>query len=239
MALIGNWPAYPDPQTHEPSGPEAAWFTANPVAWRIANGGTQQMATAKPAAWNMQCLLSNMCDYGKLNWRYEPGSRVNVDSTLQGNWVVTDCESLAKVFCAIADHLGFKATPREITRPGYRIVTKPGIVTFNGKTGDQSLEGRWCFGNHWVAEVDNLCYDPTFNFKGFSFAQAANVYLGWYARDVRDPKAFASTVWKADPAVPGSRDVYLRQIPDVAYTFTPTDLQGKEKAEGGGWFKSK
>ena len=218
MALIGNWPVNADD-----------WFKDNPVAWSIVNDGPQWLGTAKPDNWNLQGLLSNMCNYGKQNWKYEPGSRVNVDATLKGTHFVTDCESLAKIFCEIAQHLGFQtATPRKIQRPGYRIVTRPGMVTFNGKTGDASLESRWCFGDHWVAEYDNQCFDPTFNFKGLGFAQVPTVYLGWFAQEMPNDKCFARTFWKADPTAPGSRDVYMRMIPDVAYTYKPTNIQGKE-----------
>ena len=146
---------------------EDAWFKSHAAAWAIVKDGLQEISSAKPANFNLQCLLSNMCNYGMQRWTYEPGSRVNVEQTLQGITTVTDCGSLANVFCEIANHLGYEATPRKIQKLGYRIVTKPGVVTFKGTAGDQSLDGRWCFGDHWVAEYQSLCYDPTFKFMGW------------------------------------------------------------------------
>jgi hypothetical protein len=73
MALIGNWPVNAD-----------TWFEDHPVAWRIVNDGMQQIATAKPPNWNVQSSLSNMCEYGKLNWIYDPGMPTSVDRTLRG-----------------------------------------------------------------------------------------------------------------------------------------------------------
>jgi hypothetical protein len=199
------------------------WFQARPAAWAIVKDGVQTIASTKPANFNLQCLLSNMCAYGSPRWSYEPGSRTNVENTLAGTHHVTDCSSLAQIFSEIANHLGYHTAPRKIERPGYRIVTKPGVVTFNGKAGDASLEGRWCFGDHWVVEYQNACYDPTFKFMGFPFASAASVYLGWYGQEKRDPGVFTGTFWDKDPTVVESRKVYMRMVPSVAYTFKKTD----------------
>jgi hypothetical protein len=228
--FVGNWPINGDAQARPALD---QWLNAHLVAEALVNKGKQQLMTAKPASWNLQCLLSNMCDYGRLYFQYSPGSasssKSSIEGLLKGGNVITDCENLAKAFCEIAIHLGFKTIQaQKIERTGYRIVTKPGMVTFNGKKGDPSLQGRWCFGDHWVAVYENLCYDPTFNFKGFSLAQAPTVYLGWFAQEMADPKCFAKTYWKADARVPGSRDVYMRMIPDIAYTFSRTNIQGKE-----------
>lgn len=206
------------------------WFKAHPAAWAIINGEAQEISSKKPDNFNLQCLLSNMCNYGAKKWKYEPGSKVNIEQTLKGTFDVTDCASLANIFCEIASHLGFAgAIPRKIEKPGHRIVTKPGIITFNNRKGDPTLEGRWCFGDHWVAEYKGVCYDPTFKFQGFAFGAAGQVYLGWYAKEERDPSYFTKTYWKADPTVPGSRNVYMRMVPSVAYTFRTTDpASGRE-----------
>jgi hypothetical protein len=206
------------------------WFKANGAAWTIVKDGLQEISSTKPANYNLQCLLSNMCAYGALKWTYEPGSVVNVPNTLKGTHRVTDCKSLAEIFCEIAKRLGYEtATPRKIEKRGCRIVTKPGMVTFKGKSGDRSLEGRWCFGDHWVAEYLGQCYDPTFKFMGFAFAAADTVYLGWYAKEERDETVFTKTYWKKDQTVNGSKDVYIRQFPDVGYTFKRTDVKtGRE-----------
>ena len=204
------------------------WFKTNAAAWTIVNDGAQEISSEKPANYNLQCLLSNMCAYGLVNWLYEPGSTVNLANTLKGTHKVTDCHSLAQVFSEIASHLGYDAKPRKIEKPGYRIVTKPGVVTFKGKAGDRSLEGRWCFGDHWVSECEGLCYDPTFKFMGYAFAAAGSVYLGWFAKEEADPTVFTKTYWKADPSALGSKNVYMRMFPNVEYTFKKTDPSGRE-----------
>jgi hypothetical protein len=231
MALLGNWPL--NAGNAQAAVELVQWLKDNPVAGRIVNDGTQQLATAKPDIWNLQSLLSNMWEYGKRNWKYDPGgtssSIRNLEGTLRGTNVVTDCQSLAKIFCQIAIRLGFRTIDaQKIERPGYRLVTKPGMVTLDGQTGDSSLEGRWCLGDHWVAVYQNLCYDPTFNFQGFSLPQVPTAYLGWYAKEMEDRKCYTTTYWQADRTVPGSRDVYIRSFPSAAYTFKKTNGQGKE-----------
>ena len=173
------------------------WFQNHTAAWAIVRDGPQQIASTKTANSNLQCLLSNMCRYGRSRpWRYEPGGPTNVENTLRGTCFITDCKGLARIFCEIGEHLGYEGIePYEIKRDGYRIVTKPGLVTFNGESGYESLEDRWCFGDHWIAVYRSLCYDPTFKFQGFNFQQVPAVYVGWYARDVRDAQFFTGTVW--------------------------------------------
>lgn len=206
-----------------------AWFQSHPAAWAIVKDGVQEISSKKPTNYNMQCLLSNMCAYGNVRWQYEPGSKVNVENTLKGTYQITDCGSLANIFVEIAKHLGFTgAVARKIKKAGHRIVTKPGVVTFNGKAGDATIEGRWCFGDHWVVEVSGLCYDPTFKFMGYPFAEVGDVYLGWYAKEERDPTVFTGMYWKADPNVTGAKNMYMRMFPNVAYTFKKTDKAGNE-----------
>lgn len=195
----------------------SSWFKSHPAALAIVKDGAQQISSNKPAHYNLQCLLSNMCAYGKRHWRYEPGSRVSAENTLRGTHPVTDCASLAKIFCEIAIQLGYNAVPRKIERDGYRIVTKPGMATFKGEFGDESIDGRWCFGDHWVAQSLGLCYDPTFKIASFSFGRVADIYLGWYAKEVRDKQVFTGTYWQADPAVSDSRHIYM--LPNAEYTY--------------------
>mgnify|MGYP000184180728 CR=1 FL=1 len=204
------------------------WFKAHPVAWLIVNDGMQQISSKKPTNFNMQCLLSNMCAYGDKKWQYEPGNADSGENTLKGSHVITDCSTLAHMFCDIANHLGFTTKAKQIKKDGYRIVTKPGIMSFNGKSGDQSLENRWCFGNHWIAECENTCYDPTFNFKGFSFNEVGKIYLGWYAKEEKKKDCFTGTYWKKEPNVLAAKDIYIRLTPNFAYTFKSTDKAGKE-----------
>jgi hypothetical protein len=238
MALIGDWPVNAgNAQSAVELVLEWAdirqWLKDNPVAARIVNDGTQNLTTAKSDSQNLQSLLSNMCAYGRMYWEYSPGdtnsSNRKLQETLRGTNVVTDCESLVRIFCQIAIRLGFRTIDaKKIERPNHRLVTKPGMVTFDEKTGDESLEGRWCFGDHWVAVYQNVCYDPTFNFQGFNLSQVPTVYLGWYAKEMEDRKCYTTTYWQADRTVPGSRHVYIRSIPKPGYTFRKTDRQGKE-----------
>jgi hypothetical protein len=205
------------------------FFKEHPIAWKIINEGKQLISSKRTDQYILESLLSNICEYGNKNWRYEPGTPCNAVTALKGTSKVTDCKSLANIFCLIANNIGFyNAVARQIKKEGYRIVTKPWLVAINGKTGELDFEGRWCFGDHWVGECKGLCYDPTFKFMGFGFAQVESIYLGWYAKEKKNENCFTGTYWQADPNVTDSRDVYIRLIPTFDYTFKQTNIGGAE-----------
>ena len=217
------------------------FFAARPAARRILVEGKQTLTQDKSVAHNMQCLLSNMCAFGKENWSYEPGNAQQWAVFLAGAGTRTDCIQLARGFAAIAQAFGkiadrLQANPRakqdalryrnarsEIfdykvfhphetqaetlaldetaQRTGstrgshakwYRMVSKPGVCDFSGKPGDLEIGGRWNFGNHSVAVVDNQVYDPSFHFQGFPYSaqKMDEVYVDWWVREEDDAQAF-------------------------------------------------
>lgn len=173
------------------------WFRQHPVALEIVRDGDHLIALNKSKLHNLQALLTNMCSYGKTRWRYEPGAVTTANNVLIRSSTVTDCKSLADIFLELVRHIpvltGGQVQARHIERLNYRIVTKPGLITFNGRPGSRFLEGRWCFGDHWVVEVDGLCYDPTFKVLNFSFANPP--HIDWYALDEEEDGVFARTKW--------------------------------------------
>jgi hypothetical protein len=191
------------------------WFVPRRVAWEIINRGNHAIGLNKPKLLNLQAILDNMCDYGATGWQYEPGAITTADNVLRGNITVTDCKSLADIFLELVRHIPFvnlgQIQARHIERLNHRIVTRRGLVTFNGRTGSRSLEGRWCFGDHWVVEVDGLCYDPTFRLSNFSFGNPPQI--DWYALDQVEDGVFTRTKWTH----PNHRPVYITA--NGEYTF--------------------
>ncbi|MCA9260334.1 MAG: hypothetical protein KDA61_14080 [Planctomycetales bacterium] len=206
-----------------------SWFTERPGAWAIVNGGKQQMSSAKSNLHNLQCLLSNMCEYGKQNWSYEPGTATSVENMLKGVQRPVDCNSLATAFQQIANHVIFEGRSSvnklHIQEAGHRIVTKKGMISFDGQKGDDSIDTRWCFGDHFIAEFEGQCFDPTFNFTSFSLAQINDTYLGWYGKEVKGQDCFTSTMWQAPAGNGEAKDIYVRLSPNFAYTYKKTNKQ--------------
>ena len=50
------------------------------------------------------------------------------------------------------------------------------------------------------------------------------------AQEVADPGCFTKNYWKSDPAVRGSKNLYMRMVPDVAHTFRRTIVRTGRKA---------
>jgi hypothetical protein len=200
------------------------WFVQHPAAWEILNRETHLISLNKSKLHNLQALLANMCRYGATRWQYEPGRATSADAVLSNRAEVTDCKSLADIFVGLVQHLPFitQIRARHIERQNYRIVTKPGLVTFNGRRGSASLEGRWCFGDHWVVEVDGLCYDPTFNVMSFSFANPP--HIDWYALDEVENGVFTRSKWTND----SQRTIYITATGD--YTFNRLQARTGKRA---------
>ncbi|WP_213804318.1 hypothetical protein [Granulicella sp. dw_53] len=172
------------------------WFVQHPVAQEILVQGNHLISLNKSRSHNIQALLGNMCSYGAARWQYEPGAVTSADQVLTNRSRVTDCKSLADIFVGLVQHLPLvigNIQARHIERQDYRIVTQPGLITFNGRTGSRLLEGRWCFGDHWVVEIDGLCYDPTFKVFNFSFANPP--HIAWYALDEEEDGVFTRSKW--------------------------------------------
>jgi len=180
--------------TIELSKEQRTWFEARPVAWAIVNDGRDDLAPKNSPHGNLVALLANMADYGRAHWKYEPGSTTHVDNTLKGLHDVTDCGSLAHIFEEIAEHLGYtNAKAWHILPPGDnrdRIVTSENLQCFTGQVGDPTIEGRWCFGDHWIVICDSKSYDPTFN-QYFDSAPLPP-YFGWWGHYVHDRTVFAT-----------------------------------------------
>lgn len=189
------------------------WFSDRKVAWEIVNNGKDDVGGPSQGTAHMvlEALLANMGDYGAANWTYEPGSTVHADNTLKGHIKVTDCDTLAEMFRDIAKALGYTdIRARKIAKDGYRMVTSEDLVCFTGKAGDKELDGRWCFGDHWVVDYNARTFDPTF-VKSYNSGDVAPSF-GWWAREERtSTDVFTNTVWKAD----GKPTVYLGLAPPI------------------------
>ena len=202
------------------------WFKSHPVAWAIVDKGPQLLASdKKDPRHNVQCMLSNMSAYGLTNWQYEPGSPTNADRVLKGEMAVTDCKSLAEIFVLLVKNAGLEEgigpiKAEQIKKDGYRIVTKPGLCTFKNKPGSASLQGRWCFGDHWVATIGGLSYDPTFRIPGFA---GQHPQLDWYAQEDRKCPEALGTKIKTVYKHPTDKTKYVYMRMDGEYTFNPKD----------------
>jgi hypothetical protein len=207
------------------------FFQSRPAALDIVEKGTATIASDKPALYNLQCLLANMCAYGLANWTYAPGTPTNADMVLRKKITVTDCKSLAEIFLTIvqalepnlADDYKFRdARVRKFEKVGYRIVTTAHLFAFNNHQGSADLEGRWCFGDHFVVECQGKCYDPTFKVTSFSFD--APPHLGWYAKETRtSPEALRTKIKTAWIDETGRNKTVFMKIPSGDYTFNAKD----------------
>lgn len=191
------------------------WFTDHKNAWAIVNDGADDICPQNSPHGNRIALLANMADFGKRNWKYEPGSTTHVGNTLKGLHDVTDCGSLAEMFQKMAVNLGFASAKTWHIQPDDkkdRIVTGPDLVCFTGQAGDPSIEGRWCFGDHWVVQCDSKSYDPTFN-RSFD-TQPLPPYFGWWGRYVHDRTVFATHYFKSDDK--DGRTIYNAYLPGTS-----------------------
>ena len=210
---------------------EDAWFQSHQAAVEILEQPNGTIASDKVPLYNLQSLLANMCNYGAKTWSYEPGTPTNPDSVLSKKLLVTDCKSLAEIYLLIVQHLdahlegNFKfndARLRKIEKPGYRIVTSPHLFAFNNRIGSADLEGRWCFGDHYVVECQGQCYDPTFKVTSFQFA--APPHIAWYAKEDRaSPAALKTKIKTAWIDTTGKNKTIFMKIPSGDYTFNAKD----------------
>ncbi len=176
---------------------------------------------------NLNALLTCMWLFGRKNWDYQPVGSVDVPQVLRGEKDRVDCKSLAQIFVEIAQELGnaLRAMPDakvprrrdyggqavQIAKPGYRLVTSRDLMCIGGTTGDQEIEGRWCFGDHWVAKfADGHAWDPTFNipnkvhrYDGGNYT-GGGAHDGWWAKEETDKTYQNNTKWVA----PGRPTVY-------------------------------
>jgi hypothetical protein len=207
------------------------WFQSHPAALDILKNGTASIEHDKSALFNLQCLLTNMCQYGAKNWSYAPGSPTNADTVLTKKSTVTDCLSLAEMYLQIlqhldahldADHKFGTAQRKKVEKAGYRIVTIPQLMAFNNRSGSQDLEGRWCFGDHYVVECQGKCYDPTFKVASFSFN--APPHVAWFAKETRtSPEALKTKIKTAWIDETGRNKAIFMKIPSGDYTFNAKD----------------
>jgi hypothetical protein len=79
----------------------------------------------------------------------------------------------------------------------YRMISKAGVADFTGKFGDHRMEGRWNFGDHSVAVVGGLVYDPSFKFQGFPYTTETmnSVYVDWWVHAEKDDDVYNKTRW--------------------------------------------
>lgn len=207
------------------------WFQSHEAAVEILEQGSALISSDKPPLYNLQCLLVNMCTYGSTKWSYAPGSPTTADLVLSKKMTVTDCKSLADIFLLLVEHLDphlegshkfVDARRRKIEKTGHRIVTTPHLFAFNKRAGSPDLEGRWCFGDHYVVECQGMCYDPTFKVTSFSFD--APPHIAWYAKEDRTgPQAIKTKIRTAyiDP-LGRNKTIYMK-IPSGDYTFNAKD----------------
>lgn len=175
------------------------WFDDHKDAWTIVNAGRDNIVPENSPHGNMVALLANMADFGRRTWKYEPGNTTHVSNTLKGLHDVTDCGSLATMFQQMAINLGYADAKTWHIKPENdkdRIVTGANLMCFNGQVGDPSIEGRWCFGDHWVVRCGAKSYDPTFN-QSFG-AELLPPYFGWWGRYVYDRTVFSTHYFECD-----------------------------------------
>lgn len=175
------------------------WFKDHRVAWAIVNAGRDDIAPKNSTHANLVALLANMADYGRENWKYEPGNATHALNTLKGLHDVTDCGSLASMFQHMAGNLGYadaKAWHIQPVNEKDRIVTGRDLVCFTGQQGDPTIEGRWCFGDHWVVRCESKSYDPTF-VRSFE-TEPLPPYFGWWAKYVYDKTVFSTHYFTGD-----------------------------------------
>lgn len=243
---------------------EDGFFGRFPVAKRIIVEGPQKLETNKILLHNMQCLLSNMCNYGASHWSYEPGNEQNWDTYLTGSGTRTGCIKLATAFAEMTKALGkvtgkmtkpcamvtdapkYKAAshiifdykvfhPQETVQEAerlderfsslggtrgdhaqwYRMISKPGVCDFTGKTCDRELGLRWNFGDHSVAVVDNFVYDPSFKFTGFRYSPETmnSTYVEWWVREEAEEGTWNKRKYVDVAGV--KPDIYEYQVPGI------------------------
>ncbi|QYF95731.1 hypothetical protein KY495_11580 [Massilia sp. PAMC28688] len=200
------------------------WFASHKIAWTIVDGGKDDIVPENSAHQNLVALLANMADYGKRTWQYEPGNTTHATNTLKGLHKVTDCGSLADMFQQMAINLGYTNAKTWHIKPDNekdRIVTEPGLVCFTGQVGDPGIEGRWCFGDHWVVQCDAKCYDPTFN-ETFSAAPLPP-YFGYWAKYVWDQSVFGTHYFDCD----GGPKIYTAFIPGTPSRAARPAIKGR------------
>lgn len=188
---------------------QKAWFNQRSVAWAIVNEGVDDITEKNFPHGNLVALLRNMCDYGRKNWKYEPGNTTHVDNTLKDLHDVTDCGSVAEMFRDMAHNLGYAdAKTRHLTPEGNRdrIVTAADLACFTGQVGDPSIEGRWCFGDHWIVVCLSKCYDPTFN-EYFDDVPLPP-YFGWWGKYVSDREVFTASYYENKE----NKNIYIGHI---------------------------
>ena len=188
------------------------WFLQRPVAWAIVNDGADDLSRHNSPHNNMVALLANMCDYARAHWQYEPGNTTHVTNTLRGLHFVTDCGSLAEMFQDIAHQLGYTDAKRWHIVPADerdRIVTGPNLACFTGQVGDEGIEGRWCFGDHWVVNCLSRSYDPTFN--QYFDTEPLPPYFGWWGTYVYDKTVFATHYFESK----GHPTIYTGAVPPI------------------------
>ena len=177
---------------------DGEFFGAHAIALVIASGGEKPLGGDISDIQTLKNLLTNMSEYGggktgsgsdsNSRWSYVPGNgQKNAKNCLQGMEREPDCECLAKMFQMMASALGFTtALAREITRLGHRVVTEA-IPSFDGRVGDEEIDYRWCFGNHWVVDFQSHTFDPTYNLNyPTGQGSTANAGFGWWAQERQD-----------------------------------------------------
>ena len=109
-----------------------------------------------------------------------------------------------------------------------RLITKPGIVTFDGKSGAPGINYAWGFGDHWitVSTETGVCFDPTFKFSSFKLEDVEKVYLGWYAKQVNDPRCYSRIYYKDIKGV--QKNIFIKPNDhEHIYTFKAHDSRGR------------
>lgn len=82
------------------------YFATHRAAQAIFVNGTKKLESTNSVGINMKRLLSNMCEYGKQHWTYEPGNEEQWESYLTGRGTRTGCIQLARTFADMAQALG-------------------------------------------------------------------------------------------------------------------------------------
>ena len=112
------------------------------------------------------------------------------------------------------------------TTGGARFVTPP-ATDFTGKQG--SLNGGWCFGNHWLLKCpeDGLTLDPSFNkvHATTDSTQLESSYVQWYAKEVADPSVLGGQKFEDLEPDPEKKKpaFYWKQL--MSDTGTPLALE--------------
>jgi hypothetical protein len=177
---------------------------------------------------DLEIALGLFCDYGKnvAKWDYQPTGAVSVEKVLNGAEKRVDCTSLAGMLSKVGELLvnmqsnDIAFGVDKVMPPDGcgRIVTKKGLKSFDGGVGDPGIEGRWCFGDHWIVRFSDKkkklekVLDPTFNIS-YDFKDLAKQYLGWYGLESTDSALF--------------HDVYVKYVKGKGEIEKPKDDEKK------------